>query len=65
MQKALMVFSSSPKLIIVKADEQFDDYVSNFTYTQKIQNKKKDRTRSLNIIAILTKNTDRKQIFCH
>ena len=41
MQKALMVFSSSPKLIIVKADEQFDDYVSNFTYTQKVQNKKK------------------------
>ena len=39
-QKALMVLSSSLKLIIVNASNQFNGYVSNFTYNQKIQNKK-------------------------
>ena len=40
MQKALMDLSSSPpKSIIVKAGNQFNAHVSNFTHNQKIQNK--------------------------
>ena len=41
MQKALMAFSSSPKSMIVKAGNQFNGYVSNFTHNQKTQNKNK------------------------
>ena len=36
-----MALSSSPKSIIVKAGNQFNGYVSNFTHNQKIQNKNK------------------------
>ena len=32
MLKALMALSSSPKSIIVKTDNQFNIYVSNFTH---------------------------------
>ena len=39
MQKALMALSSSPKSRIIKAGNQFNGYVSNFTHYQKIQNK--------------------------
>ena len=39
MQKALMALSSSPKSINVKAGNQFNSYVSNFTHNPKIQNK--------------------------
>ena len=39
MQKALMAFSSSPKSRIIKAGNQLNGYVSNFTHDQKIQNK--------------------------
>ena len=34
MLKALMALSSSPKSIIVKTDNQFNRYVSNFTHNQ-------------------------------
>ena len=34
MLKALMALSSSPKSIIVKTDNQFNIYVSNFTHNQ-------------------------------
>ena len=39
MQKALMALSSSPKSRIIKAGNQCNGYVSNFTHDQKIQNK--------------------------
>ena len=38
-QKALMALSSSRKSRIIKAGNQFNGYVSNFTYDQKIKNK--------------------------
>ena len=40
MKKALIALPSSPKSKFVKAGNQFNVYVSNFTYHQKIQNKK-------------------------
>ena len=39
MQKALMALSSSRKSRIIKAGNQFNGYVSNFTYDRKIKNK--------------------------
>ena len=39
MQKTLMALSSSPKSRIIKAGNQFNGYVSNFTHDQKMQNK--------------------------
>ena len=39
MQKALMSLSSSPESTILKAGNQLNGYVSNFTHNQKIQNK--------------------------
>ena len=39
MQKALITLSSSLKSRIVKAGNQFNANVSNFTHDQKIQNK--------------------------
>ena len=39
MQKALMALSSRPKSRIIKAGNQLNGYVSNFTHDQKIQNK--------------------------
>ena len=38
-KKTLIALSSSPKLIIVKVDNQFNSYVSNLTHDKKIQNK--------------------------
>ena len=35
-EKALMALSSSPKSKIIKAGNQFNGYVSNFTHDQKI-----------------------------
>ena len=40
MQKALMALPSSPKSRIIRADNQFNAYVSNFIHDQKIKNKK-------------------------
>ena len=34
-----MALSSSPKSIIVKVGNRFNDYVSNFIHNQKTQNK--------------------------
>ena len=39
LQKALMALSSSPKSKIIKADNQFNGYVFNFTHDQKTQSK--------------------------
>ena len=39
MQKAVMTFSSSPKSKSIKADNEFNSYVSNFTHDQNVQNK--------------------------
>ena len=39
MQKALMALSSSPKSRIIKAGNQFNGYLSNFTQDQKMRNK--------------------------
>ena len=39
MQKALMALSSTPKSLIVKAGNQFNGYLPDFTHNKKIQNK--------------------------
>ena len=39
-KKTLMALSSSQKSILVKAGNQFNRYVSNFTPNQKMQDKK-------------------------
>ena len=38
-----MALPSSPKSIIVKADNESNGHVSNFTHNQKIQNKNNNR----------------------
>ena len=40
-----MALPSSPKSIIVKADNESNGHVSNFTHNQKIQNKNNNNTK--------------------